>query len=411
MTLFAAVRVARIQSMTQLRQIESHGLRKDEASAKRVDPSRTSLNLSESRYSPEDPLQLVQAFKAFKTATGASEAGKNAALGLHVLCVVSPGLITEAGDLHNPNNPVNRRAFEQSQEWARRTFGPDSLVAARMDMDETGGGVVDLIVCPTSIKQGGRGRKPKLTISVREALAQVQKEHGAKRSYSALQDSWAKHARQHIDLRLQRGEPKAETGRVHVVADILRAADAEREASAQARAKAEEALKTTESLRAMAEAEARTASEATAAAQRERARLRERAEGLKLWEDQTAQKIDSKEAALTLREREVQRAEAALAERAVEIELQERRLATERNRLEKLAAAYERLTKPLLSFARDVKRWADDFRTLLPERARDAFDSSVAILQRLDDEINEIENVSGGAASQPVPRPRGKRLW
>lgn len=68
----------------------------------------------------------------------------------------------------------------------------------------------------------GRGRKPKLTISVKSGLEAVAAKNGNKRSYSAIQDSWGDWASQRIDRRLKRGKPKRETMLQHVHADILR---------------------------------------------------------------------------------------------------------------------------------------------------------------------------------------------
>ncbi|NHN84765.1 hypothetical protein GOB93_08930 [Acetobacter musti] len=239
MKALVAVRVQQIKSMATIRMAEAHGKREDEVSEKRVEKSRTVLNLVASRYSPAAPLELEIAYKAFKEATGASE-GKGAAIMAHMIAVISPDVLAETGDPRDPNNPQVQALFEQAQAWARSEFGEESLIAARLDVDEKGAGVVDLFVCPTAMQSGGRGRKPKLTISVKSGLEAVAKKYPMppnedgtpvlnkygrpkkKRNYSALQDSWGDWASQHIDQRLRRGDPKKETQRKHVHADLLR---------------------------------------------------------------------------------------------------------------------------------------------------------------------------------------------
>ena len=222
--LFAAVRVQRIGNMTHLRAAESHGQRTDPAAARRVDPARTPQNLAESRYSPDNPLALVDAFKAFKRDTGAVEGQGKAALALHIIAVVSPDLIAPKDDpaRHDPATPMNRVVFDQAQAWARAQFGDASLIAARMDMDEAGAGVVDLFVTPTAMQSGGRRKAEKLTISVNSGLKAAQEDWGTRTSYEALQTSWAGWAAENIDARLQRGQPKRETEREHVHADVFR---------------------------------------------------------------------------------------------------------------------------------------------------------------------------------------------
>lgn len=221
MKALAAIRVQKIASMSTIRAAEAHGRRLDEASSKRVDASRSSLNLAASQYSPDDPLALEAAYRGFRKATGAAE-GKGAAIMAHMIAVISPEVLAEAGDPRDPNNPKVRALFEQAQAWVRAEFGEKSLVAARLDVDEAGAGVVDLFVCPTAMQAGGRGRKPKLTISVKSGLEAVAAKNGNKRSYSAIQDSWGEWASQRIDQRLTRGKPKRETMRQHVHADLVR---------------------------------------------------------------------------------------------------------------------------------------------------------------------------------------------
>lgn len=183
---------------------------------------RTADNLA---WSPTgDPLAVYDAFKQRKREAGASER-KGSALGLHLLAVVSPELIREAGDLHDPDNPVNQRIFEQAKTWAEQEFGEGSLIHARMDMDEKGGGVVDLVVVPV-YQQTIRG-KTKNIISTRKALADVSDRWGDYRSFSALQNSFADFARKNIDERIVRGVPKEISDALHYEPAVLRERDDE----------------------------------------------------------------------------------------------------------------------------------------------------------------------------------------
>lgn len=211
---FAAVRVQKIMGLRGMQSIENHGRRLDPASAARVDPSKSKDNLAWS--CADDPLAVVDAFRHRKVETGAKEY-RGSPLGLHVLCIVSPEWIAAAGDPHDPGNDRNKRLFQAARDWGDQTFGPGAVVAARMDMDEAGGGVVDLVIVPIhEVKQRG---KVKNQISVNKAYEAA---FGGGRVFSKMQDSWAGFAKAHLDSAIERGKPKAETGREHVHADIYR---------------------------------------------------------------------------------------------------------------------------------------------------------------------------------------------
>lgn len=225
--MFAAVRVAKIAGIRGMQSIEAHGKREDEASKKRVDAALTGQNLAWSCVEG-DPLGVAAAFKKRKADTGAREY-KNAPSGIHVLCVVSPEWIAGAGGIHDPKNPRNKALFEAARAWGNETFGAGSVVAARMDMDEAGGGVVDLVVVPVStFKQRG---KDKTQVSVNKAYERA---FGGGRVYGKMQDSWSAYCQKHLAPSLKRGRKKAETQREHVHADILRPALQRAEAAEKA---------------------------------------------------------------------------------------------------------------------------------------------------------------------------------
>jgi len=220
--IFAAVRCKRINNIQGLSAAGQHARRLDKSSPKRVDASRTHLTLTESTYLPEDSRNVLGAFKAFKGQTGAKEQ-KGASMALHLLLVVSPEWIDASGDRHDPNNPRNRMMFSKAKEWAEKEFGEGSVICSRMDMDEKGGGVVDVFVCPTA-EVHQKGREPKKVISTRKALLALQKREKRSKCYRALQDSYARHCQQNMDPNIKRGELIENTQKQNVHADIMRPA-------------------------------------------------------------------------------------------------------------------------------------------------------------------------------------------
>jgi len=133
-----------------------------------------------------------------------------------MLLTVSPEWIQASGDMHDPQNPKNQMLFDQAKKWAEEKFGPRSVIAARMDMDEAGGGVVDIFLVPVhQVKQRG---KTKNQISVNKAYEAA---FGGGRVYGKMQDSWASHCQEHLDPKITRGRPKEETGAEYVEASII----------------------------------------------------------------------------------------------------------------------------------------------------------------------------------------------
>ena len=148
-----------------------------------------------------------------------------APFGLHLLLNVSPEWIEEAGDLHAEDNERNRRLYEEAQGFFS---GIPGLVAARMDLDEVGGGVVDLFLAPVFSrtsrlrKDGSRGADiPEISVSKLDALWREQT--GERLAYSGLQTLWADHCAERLDPRIQRGRRKSETGREHLTVPEFKA--------------------------------------------------------------------------------------------------------------------------------------------------------------------------------------------
>lgn len=216
MTIFASVRVQKIKTMAQLVGANIHALREDKTSISRIrDGAVPGECLAASISKEGDQRNVVEAFKAFKLETGAKERA-GAPIALHLLCVVSPDWIKEAGDLHDRNNPRNVQLMQSATDWVETWAGKNSAINVRLDLDEEGGGVVDVFVTPTRESRG------KSVISTSKAVKEVQAKHGDKYEYSSLQTDWAEYAKKHLDQRIERGRPVDETGREHVNADVFK---------------------------------------------------------------------------------------------------------------------------------------------------------------------------------------------
>jgi hypothetical protein len=236
--MFAWCRSKPITSIQYLNHQTRHARREDDSSKPRIRADATpGKALSWSCDDGPKP-DYAASFRTFKKSRGAGER-KGAQLGLHMLVGVSSEWVREAGGLHDPENPRNRQLLEAARTWADG-WSNGGCYAARLDLDETGGAVVDLMIAPTA-EQKHKSGKSKLTVSVNKALEAVSLAHTGKKSkhYSALNTSWAEFALANLDPRLQRGRPKAETGAEHVGPDQYRTMMLEAEAARAAAKKAE----------------------------------------------------------------------------------------------------------------------------------------------------------------------------
>ena len=224
--LYAFVRIKPIRSKDELNGQSRHAQRAGERLIAKLRPGAVpGTCISTSIFKP-DPKNYREAFELEKIRTGA-HARKGAAICLQFLLMVSPEWIEEEGNLHDPENPRNVALFNAAINFARTEVG--NVISARLDLDETGGGVVDVFCMPvrlreTKTKKDGT-RKPFVPeISCRKALKEVQHRTSETRSYSALQTRWAEYAVANLDPRLLRGKPKVETGREHLTVEEYKAA-------------------------------------------------------------------------------------------------------------------------------------------------------------------------------------------
>ena len=204
----AAVRVNKMKTVAQLRGATLHAQRHDETGQLRVREGAiagTGLDWSKA----DNPRDYLAAFRAHKAELHAGER-KNAPLALQVLCVVSPEWVEKAGGLHDPDNPRNRQLFEEARAWAEGWAGKGAVFASRLDLDEKGGAVVDLLVAPVRDSRG----KP--VISTQKALVELKGATAERNEYSALQTSWADWCASHLDRTIERGTRREVTAREHL---------------------------------------------------------------------------------------------------------------------------------------------------------------------------------------------------
>jgi Plasmid recombination enzyme len=205
----AAIRINKITSIAQLRGATLHAERGDETSQARLrEGAEPGAALAWCKASQSDRDYLT-AFKAHKAEMSAGER-KGAPLCMQALCVISPEWVKAAGDLHDPDNPRNRALFDQATAWAESWAGKGSVFGARLDLDEAGGAVVDLMIAPVRDSRG----KP--VISTQKALVELKAATGERNEYSALQTSWADWASQHLDAQIERGTRRMITDRQHL---------------------------------------------------------------------------------------------------------------------------------------------------------------------------------------------------
>lgn len=196
----ASVIAHKITTPAQLRGLTIHALRSSETvRAKLREGATPQTGLAWScAAKPRDP---YAAFKAHKRISKAFER-KGAPICLHLTCSISQNWITAGGSLHDPENPRNIVLFEQAKAWAESWAGDAAVFAVRLDLDQEGGGVVDLFLAPLRDSRG------KQVISTSKALKELQGLLEERIEYAALQTSWALWCQTWIDPEIQRGERK-----------------------------------------------------------------------------------------------------------------------------------------------------------------------------------------------------------
>ena len=322
------VRCKPISNYRYLAKMEEHGRGRDQTSLRRVahpDAPRALAatlqpdgNWAASWAVDEPGYDVKKAFATHKKRTGGKER-KGAQLGLHLLLGVTPAWVCEAGDLHDPENPRNVELLNAAVHWAKsEQLDP---YAARIDLNERGGGVVDVFCAPVRKMATGRAGKIVSWISTRRAKIELAERYGRTpaKSFSALQDGWAEWCQRELDPRLERGTPKEATQREHLTPEAYAAAQAD------LRRELEPAVKSEVRERAqhiLADAEAQASRTAAAAAERLRAEAAEKRKRADAERAEIIRRADA-ERAEKLREAEAESEkiiQAAYAERLAKIQ-------------------------------------------------------------------------------------------
>lgn len=215
MTFYAYTHSQAIKTKQRIKDLERHGLRLDRLARENLRPGAVAgAGLDWPNY---DGRRLTKAYADFKKRNDV-DPRKGAQL-LHTIGIgVSPGWIREAGDLHDPANPRNIQVFDAAIAWVKSFAGEDAIVSARMDLDEEGGGWVDVYFAPIR-QQKYKGRtQTKSIISVNMCLEATAVSLGYPKGshYAALNTGWAKYAQKHLDPAIERGTPGSDTGREHL---------------------------------------------------------------------------------------------------------------------------------------------------------------------------------------------------
>ncbi len=205
------VRIKAIKTLAALRAQSAHANRTDRSSQRRIradaDSSATLHHLPWSQALRGAPVDYVADFQRKCQAEGL-KIGHGASPLLHLLIVVSSSWVQEAGDLHDPKNPRNGFLMATATGFAESVFGSGCVVASRLDLDEKGGGGVDVIVAPEAFsKRGGK------YLSSRPSLKKIQEKYGRRSACSALQDALAEYLQAHLEPTMQRGKERSCRGK------------------------------------------------------------------------------------------------------------------------------------------------------------------------------------------------------
>ncbi len=226
---FCAARMRLLHNVAALQKATRHANRQDASSQRRMRPDANSTdNLHYLPWSPgftetadcPAPAENVDYVADFRRQCRSRELrpALGAAPVAHLELIVSPAWILETGDLHSPKNPRNLALFRTAVEFCQTLFGTACIVAARADMDEKGGGVVDVLVTSEAhSKRVGR------YCSTRPALMALQRRYQVKSAFSALQTAWAEFVQERLDPSIQRGRRKSGVGPDWVTPEIYAA--------------------------------------------------------------------------------------------------------------------------------------------------------------------------------------------
>jgi hypothetical protein len=217
---FAAVRAMKLRTRAQVNNARDHAIRLKGRKYLLRPRAVAGESLRWCNNGGEADFDLWGCFQHQKKSTGGRERHGSAIM-LHMLFIVSPEWVTKAGDLHDKTNPRNVALFEEAIACAEKEIG--GVVAARIDLDELGGAVIDVFCTPvfkrSRTKKNGTQGNIVAEISVAKALKAMHLRHRTEldnRETGSLQNMWAGWAQTHLDRTIERGERAVKTGRVHL---------------------------------------------------------------------------------------------------------------------------------------------------------------------------------------------------
>lgn len=215
---YAFARCDRLKTLAQLRKAQKHADRVEDARC--VVRPGTNPSDDQVRWTLGQGDGAFDLVSGWRRAKGSARERAKAPICLHLILGVSPSWVARLGNLHDRMNPANSTLFKAARDFAEREIG--TVAALRLDLDEEGGGVVDVFVVPTFERQrrlrkdGTRSPDSVLEISANKAFERLCQVTGEKSDYAALQSAWADHAQRNLDHRLKRGERKSKTNRRHL---------------------------------------------------------------------------------------------------------------------------------------------------------------------------------------------------
>jgi len=229
---------ANLKTLSDIKSAERHANRLDNTSALRQRKGASHAdnyfwsNIGEGLEA--GGADYVAAYKAHKLRHGVKSERKGAALASHALVGVSPEWLEETGSPHDLNNPRVQALIEASKAWVETWSGEGMVWGVRYDVDEVGSGVVDVLASPVHVqfhKSGSSSPKISINKANDKLLSQVnerlkkewvtggQKSEDYKpvrKSFRAMQYSWAWYAQEHLSPELQRGIYIETTRRQHL---------------------------------------------------------------------------------------------------------------------------------------------------------------------------------------------------
>ena len=294
---FAFVRAVKL-NRTQLGSMSRHARGLDKANEERRRPDAEERAITHDPYTTHDGkkrpgykanvgserLNVSKKFDGYITDADVT-LRKGAAVCMHLIIGVSLSWVTADGeDLHSRKNKRNQRLLKAANDWVATELG--GVFAARMDLDEDGGAVVDVFAAPVS----PNARSGKKTVSVQKALNALADREGVPRvrSFVALQNSWARYAQEHLDKSIQRGTPKEETGRDHLSTPAFKELKEAEKKLAKERKEIEKLAQQTQEALTSREEELRAREEAAA-------ELEESAQAQKRENDEIARDLEARE--------------------------------------------------------------------------------------------------------------------